>query len=608
MGKLFMSAAVVLLCNIMGITFASASAIDTILHHFADGSIKNDGANPCGNITLSHDGKTLYGTTVQGGSAGNGTVFSIPAAGGTPTILHHFADGSIKNDGANPCGNITLSHDGKTLYGTTTRGGLAGGGIIFSIPAAGGTPTILHHFGDGSVPNDGADPLPGLTLSGDGATLYGATYIGGLAGRGIIFSIPAAGGTPTILHHFGDGSVKNDGSRPGSGLTLSGDGMTLYGTTCEGGSIGNGTIFSIPAAGGTPTILHHFGDGSVTNDGVNPYTTSLTLSLDGMTLYGMTYEGGLAGGGIIFSIPAAGGTPTILHQFWDGGVLNDGVNPYGSLALSHNGKTLYGVTWGGGSVGNGIIFSIPAAGGTPTILHDFGDVSVSNDGTNPAGGLALSADGMTLYGSTYAGGSAGKGTVFSGNLNPCAYTLFPNVTTKWFTNVGGSMTFTVTGKGPEGVSCTPPSLVASDSWIVLRLTSPFSKNKGTVRVAVQPNATHSGRNGSASIGGDTVHIGQTGELCTVTFSSPSGTFSGAGGKGDFTITATPSDCAWTAATSVSWIHITGGASGTGTGFVEYTVDPGTAYGNERTTVITVTVENKKKTYPVKQIKDLPIPI
>ena len=77
----------------------------------------------------------------------------------------------------------------------------------------------------------------------------------------------------------------------------------------------------------------------------------------------MTANGGVNGDGTVFSIPVTGGTPTILVSF-NG---TNGADPYGSLTLSA-GSTLYGMTYGGGADGDGTVFSIPVTGGTPTTL------------------------------------------------------------------------------------------------------------------------------------------------------------------------------------------------------------------------------------------------
>ena len=339
-----------------------------------------NGSSPEGTLTLS--GSTLYGMASVGGANEYGNIFSIPAAGGTPTTLHDFSG----PDGAVPYGDETLTLSGSTLYGMTYGGGANGLGTVFSIPVTGGTPTTLLSFNDAN----GEKPFGGLTLSADGSTLYGMTNSGGAGNQGTIFSIPVTGGTPTDLHDFSGAYGPDYGS-----LTLSHDGSTLFGMAV-GGAYGDGAIFSIPVTGGTPTDLHDFAG----PDGVGTIG-SLTLSADGSTLYGMTYYGGENEYGNIFSIPATGGTPTDLHDF--SGL--DGEHPYGSLTLS--GSTLYGMTQNGGAYGDGSIFSIPAAGGLLTTLLSFNGLN----GADPYGDLTVS--GSTLYGTTTEGGDYGIGTVFA---------------------------------------------------------------------------------------------------------------------------------------------------------------------------------------------------
>ena len=84
-------------------------------------SPSNSGRSPIGGLTLSGD--TLYGVTYNSTNTadwyGDGAVFSVPVAGGDPTILTFF-NGS---NGAKPLGDLTLI--GDTLYGTTQYGGAA---------------------------------------------------------------------------------------------------------------------------------------------------------------------------------------------------------------------------------------------------------------------------------------------------------------------------------------------------------------------------------------------------------------------------------------------------------------------------------------------------
>ena len=97
-----------------------------------------------------------------------------------------------------------------------------------------------------------------------------------------LVSGPASAQTPTVLFNF-DGT---HGEFPSGSLTLRPDGLTLYGMAHFGGAGGYGTIFSLPSIGGTPTVLFPFDS----THGSYPFYGSLTLSPDGLTLYGMTAQ------------------------------------------------------------------------------------------------------------------------------------------------------------------------------------------------------------------------------------------------------------------------------------------------------------------------------
>jgi uncharacterized repeat protein (TIGR03803 family) len=122
---------------------------------------------------------------------------------------------------------------------------------VFKMTTA-GTVTILHHFGDGSVTNDGMNPLaPVVAVStSTGLTLYGTTQSGGVGGEGSVFALSSADDL-TLLHSFDDGTVTNDGQTPMTGLCIDASG-NLYGTTTSGGA-GSGTLFAI-AANLTPPV------------------------------------------------------------------------------------------------------------------------------------------------------------------------------------------------------------------------------------------------------------------------------------------------------------------------------------------------------------------
>lgn len=105
----------------------------TVLHSFSAlaSGINSDGATPEGSLVLS--GNTLYGTTYNGGASGRGTVFAVNTDGAGFTNLYSFSalSGGINSDGANPYGALILS--GDTLYGTAVNGGTWGYGTVFRL-------------------------------------------------------------------------------------------------------------------------------------------------------------------------------------------------------------------------------------------------------------------------------------------------------------------------------------------------------------------------------------------------------------------------------------------------------------------------------------------
>jgi len=308
------------------------------LHSFTSGG---DGAYPIASLILS--GNTLYGTTVEGGAAGFGTVFSVNTNDLHFKTLYSFTNGG---DGAYPYAALVLS--GDTLYGTSYTGGTNGTGSVFSLNTNGTVFTSLHSFA--ASPNssvylpttnsDGAYPFDSLVLAGD--TLYGTALEGGVQGFGTVFAINTNGAGFTNLYFFTNGS---DGAYPEDCLLLSGN--TLYGTASSGGANSNGTVFALSANGTSFTTLYLFTNGS---DGFDPIGG---LILSGNVLYGTAQGGGSGGFGTVFALSTNGAVFTTLYSFTDG---SDGRSPLDQLILS--GNTLYGSAYQGGSTGAGTVFAL----------------------------------------------------------------------------------------------------------------------------------------------------------------------------------------------------------------------------------------------------------
>jgi uncharacterized repeat protein (TIGR03803 family) len=352
----------------------AASTSDPIIYAFTG---EPDGSTPYAG--LIDVGGTLYGTTSSGGTANLGTVFAV-TPGGSESVLHSFMGGA---DGASPIAGLI---DVKgTLYGTTS----SGGGTVFSVTRS-GTEKVLHMFGgsgDGTTPDD-------ALLYFNGA-LYGTTVAGGSMGDGTVFTVPLSGkdaGKETVLYSFTGGS---DGSGPQAGLIrYKGD---FYGTTYSGGSSSNdGTVFKVTPSG-HETVLHAF---TGMPDGRFPVAALLAYHGN---LYGMTEDGGAKDLGMVFKMNPRGKL-SIIHNFTNS--KNEGWYPTGP-DLINVGGTFYG-TVSAANTGSGGVFKISPSGSESLVYvfnSDSGGPSTPYSGVIDVGG--------TLYGTTYSGGGAEQGTVYS---------------------------------------------------------------------------------------------------------------------------------------------------------------------------------------------------
>lgn len=366
----------------------------TVLHSFAGGP--SDGFGPANSGLVQVSDGNFYGVTANGGSFNKGTLFKITPTG-TTTILYNF--GSIANDGVQPWASLTLGSDGL-LYGTTLGGGSFGRGTAFKITTSGATYTILHSFNNNFASGDGFDPK-GPLIQGSDHSFYGTTFDGGTGSDGTVFKM-TSGGAVTILYSF-TGAAHNDGANPQCGLVQGSDG-NLYGTTNVGGSLNEGTVFKTTLAPTvTTTIIHRF---NAANDGYLPYAGLIQRS-DGY-FYGTTGTGGVGGSGegTVFKISSDGTTYSALHTFTGA---PDGSQPEASLTQGLDGN-LYGTTFFGGtgtppSGGAGAVFSVTPTG-TVATLERFTESGFS--GANPWAPVIFGTDG-SLYGTMLQGGISGTG-------------------------------------------------------------------------------------------------------------------------------------------------------------------------------------------------------
>ena len=376
----------VMLALLAGIQLAGAQTF-VPLYSFTGGA---DGDNPIAGLVQASDGN-LYGTTYEGGTNGYGAIFRITASGALMP-LYSFTDG---HDGAHPYTGLIQASDGN-LYGTTADGGTNGDGTVFRI-TTNNVFTPLYSFTGG---HDGAEPRGGLLQASDG-NLYGTTANGGTNFDGTVFRI-STNDVFTPLYSFTGG---HDGTFPEATLVQASDG-NLYGTAYQGGIsndiTGYGTIFRI-TTNGVLTPLHSFTNGV---DGAAP-AAGLVSANDG-NLYGTTTDGGTNGYGVVFQI-TTNGVFTSLYSFTDG---HDGADPNAALVQASDGN-LYGTTYEGGTNGYGTLFRVTTTGAL-TPLYSFTD---GHDGADPLAGLVSAGNG-NLYGTALGGGTNDDGTVFELTLPP----------------------------------------------------------------------------------------------------------------------------------------------------------------------------------------------
>ena len=216
---------------------------ETVLYNFGNG---HDGIGPNGGLIRDATGN-LYGTTYNGGQGGGfcqgsgcGTVFELSPSGGgwTETVLHSFNS----SDGYGPEAGVVMDAAGN-LYGTAVQGGNFGSGTVFELsPVMGGgwTETTLHNF---SGQADGAEPESSLILDPAG-NLYGTTFFGGNDNSGTVFKMSPRQGswTETMLYSFTHNS--NGGEGPASELIMDRAG-DLYGVTLLGGTYFGGVAYEL---------------------------------------------------------------------------------------------------------------------------------------------------------------------------------------------------------------------------------------------------------------------------------------------------------------------------------------------------------------------------
>jgi hypothetical protein len=179
---------------------------------------------------------------------------------------------------------------------------------------------------------------------------------------------------------------------------------------------------------------------------------------------------------------------------------------------------------------------------------------------------------MTIAGQTY---------IITQAAAACAFSLsFTNANLS-AAGASGDITFTA-----NGTNCAWTA-VSNDSFITIT-NGPSGASgigNGTVTVTIATNTTTVARTGTLTIAGQTFTVTEAGVACTFSIDSTAANFSAAGGSSNVVVTANGTNCDWTAASNSSFITITDGTNGLGSGPVSYSVAANT--GTARTVTMTI---------------------
>lgn len=378
-----------------------------------------DGLSPIGGVVFDSSGN-LYGTTSGGGSDDYGTIFEVVHGSHSITALASFTGGN----GKYPQAGVVLDSSGN-LYGTTRNGGALDEGVVFELANGSSSITAIASF----TLTNGETPEAGVVLDSNG-NLYGTTPNGGIANDGTVFEIVKGSSSITTLAPF----TGLNGQSPQASVDLDANG-DLYGTTYEGGGYSQGTVFEISHGSSSITALAYFNG----TNGANPWA-GVTFDASG-DLYGTTYDGGSESEGTVFEIAHGSSSITALYSF--NGSFGD--NSRGGVVLDSNGN-IYGTTLYDAGGPDGTVFELtqespylafsaaPISTGVGATLGGSAGVQVAEeipglDNVNLSDSGAVT---LTLHGGVFAGGSdvataqASNGIASFYNLainTPGAYTI-----------------------------------------------------------------------------------------------------------------------------------------------------------------------------------------
>jgi Putative binding domain, N-terminal/Viral BACON domain len=470
---------------------------------------------------------------------------SLPQAGGTGTV-------DVRASSA-LC-TWTATSDVPWISITSNANGKGSAPVAFSVasttgPPRSGTLTIAGlHF---SVPQS----------QGCAYTVSPATFALAAAGGSLSVTVTAGAGCPwTASSNQPWITITSGSSGSGAGTVTfnvaAADGPSRSGTLTVAGQTvtvtqGDGCTFaissdaqSVPASGGSGSVSVVAPPGCAWTAASNLPWISITAGASGTGNGTVNFTVASTSG------PGRSGTLTIAGRTF---TVNQGQGC--TYSISPAGQTIPAA---GGS-GSFVVNTSQACAWTATAGATWISITSGTSGNGP-GNVQFTAAANAATGRT--GTITAGGQVFTVTQQTiCSAAVAPETIS--VPASGGSRNVTITT--PAECAWTA---VSNAAWISIAMNGSGSGNS-TIRLDIQPNSGPA-RNGTAAIAGRSVTVNQD-SVCLVSI-NPSSRQAPAGKGGGLVSVTAGTGCTWTAVSGVSWIDVTSGASGSGTGTVQYTFD------------------------------------
>jgi hypothetical protein len=487
----------------------------------------------------------------------NPTQESIPAAGGGGRVTVTAPDGCA----------WTASSNASWLTITSGASGSGGGTVQYTAAATSGPSrsgtltvagqTLTVNQGQGCsfalVPASATVPNAGGQTSFD---VQAASGCGWTAASQAPWITIASGGTGT-----GNGTVQlavaanSAGSRTGNVTVADKTFAVTQGSGCTFGL--SATSTNVPQQGGAASVGVTAAGGCDWTAVSNAPWLSITSGASGSGSGTVNFTAAPnMGPGRVGTLTIAGQTFTVNQ----GAACSFAIAPEQQTIAAAGGSTTVMVTAGGGCAWT-------AASNAPWITVASGASGSGN------GSVQLSIAANT--GADRVGTATIAGRTFTVNQSAgCTFTVNPELLTP--TAAGGA-----TGVDVTAAAACAWTATTSMPWITISSGASGSGN-GRVNFSVGAN-TGPPRTGTLLVAGRTVTVNQS-SGCTFALSATSTTIPQNGGSGSVNVIA-GAGCSWTAVSQVPWIVVTSGASGSGNGTVQFTVQARMSGGPRSGTIV-----------------------